>query len=135
MMGPQMRRPPSRPQRPKGFKAFFPYAFGLAKGFLSRLFYIVSLVWETAPMLFIGMVALCILDGVIPVIGSYITKDLLNGIQGLLGSSSSGDVYTDVFVTLRPVLFLFVFFFIYLAVPKYTVLVTAKTTHIRSFHI
>ena len=108
-----MRHAHRRPERPKGFKAFFPYVFGLAKGFLSRLFYIVSLVWETAPLLFIGMVALCILDGILPVIGSYITKDLLNGIQGLLGSTSSGDIYTDVFVTLRPVLFLFLFLFIH----------------------
>ena len=113
MMGPTMRHAPRRPERPKGFKAFIPYVFGLAKGFLSRLFYIVSLVWETAPLLFIGMVALCILDGILPVIGSYITKDLLNGIQGLLGSASSGDIYTDVFVTLRPVLFLFLFLFIH----------------------
>ena len=115
-----MRHPPMRTQRPKGFKAFFPYAFGLAKGFLSRLFYIVSLVWESAPWLFISMVLLCILDGVLPVIGSYITKDLLNGIQGLLsaGTKSSGDLYTDIFVTLRPVLFLFVFLFIYQFISK-----------------
>ena len=95
MTGSQAKHHPQRPERPKGFKAFFPYIFGLAKDFLSRLFYIVSLVWETAPLLFVGMVALCILDGVIPVIGSYITKDLLNGIQGLIGQSSSGDIYTD----------------------------------------
>ena len=119
MTGPRMHAPHApRPERPKGFKAFFPYAFGLAKGFLSRLFYIVSLVWETAPMLFISMVLLCILDGVLPVVGSYITKDLLNGIQALLGSTSSGDIYTDIFVTLRPVLFLFLFFFIYQFITK-----------------
>ena len=111
MMGRPMRQPPSAPPRPKGFRAFFSYAISLAKGFFGRLFYIVSLVWETAPMLFIAMVALCILDGLLPVIGSYITKDLLNGIQALIGSSSSGDVYTDIFVTLRPVLFLFLFLF------------------------
>ena len=113
MMGRPMQQPPSAPPRPKGLRAFFPYIFGLAKGFLGRLFYIVSLVWETAPMLFIAMVALCVLDGILPVVGSYITKDLLNGMQGLLGSTSSGDLYEDIFVTMRPVLFLFVFLFIY----------------------
>ena len=119
MTGPRMHAPHApRPERPKGFRAFFPYAFGLAKGFLSRLFYIVSLVWETAPLLFISMVLLCILDGVLPVVGSYITKDLLNGIQALLGSTSSGDIYTDIFVTLRPVLFLFLFLFIYQFITK-----------------
>ena len=64
------------------------------------------------------MVVLCVLDGIIPVIGSYITKDLLNGIQGLLGSTSSGDLYTDIFITLRPVLFLFVFLFVYQFISK-----------------
>lgn len=113
-----MTRPPyttgkKGQERPKGIKGFFPYIFGLAKGFLSRLFYIVSLVWETAPALFIAMIFLCVLDGLMPVVGSYITKYLLDGIQSLIGAESLGSVYEDFFVTLRPVLFLFLLLFVH----------------------
>ena len=85
------------------------------KSFFKRLFYIISLVWETAPWLFIGMILLCLVDGVMPVIGSYITKFLLDGIQSLISASveSSGDVINDIFTTLYPVLFLFILQFIY----------------------
>lgn len=87
----------------------------VVKGFFSRLFYIISLVWETAPWLFIGMVLLCLVDGVMPVIGSYITKFLLDGIQSLITQAvkPSGDIFNDIFTTLYPVLFLFILQFIY----------------------
>ena len=58
--------------------------FGMIKGFLSRLFYIISLVWETAPWLFISMIALCLIDGFMPVIGSWITKFLVDNISELV---------------------------------------------------
>ena len=58
--------------------------FGMIKGFLSRLFYIISLVWETAPWLFISMIALCLIDGFMPVIGSWITKFLVDSISKLV---------------------------------------------------
>ena len=89
------------------------------KSFFSRLFYIISLVWETAPLLFIGMIFLCLLDGVMPVIGSYITKFLLDGIQSLIttgagrGFETSGNVFSDIYTVLYPVLFLFILQFIY----------------------
>ena len=87
----------------------------VVKSFFTRLFYIISLVWETAPWLFIAMILLCLVDGVMPVIGSYITKFLLDGIQSLIANSaeSSGDVFKDIFTTLYPVLFLFILQFIY----------------------
>ena len=82
----------------------------VVKSFFSRLFYIISLVWETAPWLFVAMILLCLVDGVMPVIGSYITKFLLDGIQSLITQSvkPSGDVWNDIFTTLYPVLFLFI---------------------------
>ena len=58
--------------------------FCMIKGFVSRLFYIISLVWETAPWLFIAMIALCLIDGFMPVIGSWITKFLVDNISGLV---------------------------------------------------
>ena len=119
---PMPPRPP-RPQndgleRPKKIKDVPSYAFKRVKGFLSRLFYIVSLVWEAAPMLLIAMAALCAFDGVLPVIGAYISKDLLNEIAKLIGTVSLGDVWENILVTMKPLLFLFLAYFIYLFLKK-----------------
>ena len=84
------------------------------KGFLSRLFYIISLVWQTAPMLLIVMALLCVLNGVLPVVGAYITKYLLDEVSALIGTSSLGNVYDDLFTTLRPIVFLLILQFVYL---------------------
>ena len=102
-----------RPQ-PKNLAEFFKYLFGAVKSFLSRLYYIISLVWQTAPSILIVMVLLCILDGVLPVIGAYISKDLLNEISSLLLIRDTlGDVGKEIFSALRPLFFLFLlqFFF------------------------
>ena len=115
---PPSYKPQQPPKRPKGFKAFFPYVFGQISSFLKRLFYIISLVWETAPLLFVAMVLLCVAEGLMPVAGSYITKFLLDGVQGLIGTASSGSVYDDIFVTMRPIIFLFVLFFLHQLVKR-----------------
>ena len=119
--GPGMRGmppgPPRRmhaPERPKGLKNLVRYFYNMTRDFLKRLFYIISLVWETAPGIFIAMIALCAVDGLLPVAGSYITKFLLDGVADLIGTASSGNLYDDLFVRMRPLLFLFILQFIYL---------------------
>ena len=121
MNGPGMRgappRPPHRvqkPERPKGLKNLMRYFYNMVRDFLKRLFYIISLVWETAPGVFIAMIALCAIDGLLPVAGSYITKFLLDGVAELIGTASSGNLYDDLFVRMRPLLFLFILQFVYL---------------------
>ena len=112
---PPLPRGKNRPERPKGFKNRIAHMAASIKGFFTRLFYIVSLVWETAPLLFIAMIFLCIIDGLLPVLGSYITKWLLDGIQLLIsdGAVSTGDAWRDVLDVLSPIIFLFVLQFIY----------------------
>ena len=90
--------------------------FSKMRGFFSRLFYIIGLVWQTSPSVLVAMCALCILDGVLPVIGAYITKYLMNGIADLIADSPviSDSIATDLFVTLRVIVFLFVLEMIYL---------------------
>ena len=63
--------------KPKSIKEIPAYLVKVTKGFISRLFYIVKLVWKAAPPVLIIMALLCLLDGVLPVIGAYISKDLL----------------------------------------------------------
>lgn len=107
-------RPPKSTERPQGIKNLLPYLFKTMRAFLTRLFYIISLVWETAPGLFIAMIALCILEGVLPVVGSYITKFLLDGVADLAGSAKADSLYEDLFVTMRPLIFLLILQFIHL---------------------
>ncbi len=100
-------------EKPKGIKNIFKSIIAQFGGFLSRLFYIISLVWETAPAVLFLMAFFCLLDGLLPVIGAYISKELLNGISHLIGASSTGNITEDVFVTLRPIIFLLILEFIY----------------------
>lgn len=101
--------------KPKSLKEVPGYLIKRVKGFLFRLFYIISLVWETAPVIFILMALFCVLDGVLPVIGAYISKDILNSVADLITSDTkSGATFKEVFDTLRPVLFLLVLQFVYM---------------------
>lgn len=115
MMPPPHRHIRKRPKRekPKNLKELLLRFFGGIKAFLSRLFYIISLVWETAPHVFIVMIALCVLNGVLPVVGAYISRDLLNEISVLIGASL-GSFAEEILGALKPVLFLFVLQFVYL---------------------
>ena len=115
------KRPPNKSEGRghKGLKELIPSMASKVKDFLSRLFYIISLVWETAPAILIFMIVLCVVDGVLPVFGAYITKDLLNVIAELIGSSSFSDTKaTEIFVVLKPVLFLLLLEFIYLFLKR-----------------
>ena len=114
MTPPNLQTGKKAPKRkPKNLKEFITGFFSGIKAFLSRLFYIISLVWETAPIILIAMVLLCVFDGVLPVFGAYITRDLLNEISLLIGSEL-GEVADEIFKALKPVLFLFVLQFLYL---------------------
>ncbi len=103
-----------RQERPKGIKNLIPYLFRNVKSFSSRLFYIISLVWESSPAVLLFMALFCVLSGVLPVIGAYISRELLNGIADLIGASAVGSNFSEVFNTLRPILFLLLLEFIYL---------------------
>jgi len=111
---PHERMRKDREKRPVGLKKLPSYIKNQVKGFTSRLFYIISLVWEAAPAVLILMALFCLLDGILPVIGAYISKELLNGIASLIGSSASGSISSDVFGTMKPILFLLILEFSYL---------------------
>lgn len=120
-MGPRFGPPPfkeqKKNQRPKNAKEFF----GMIGGFFSRLFYIVRLVWETKPWILILLAFFCVADGLLPVLGAYISKDLLNAISVLLHDKeavmriSSGDLSLPVLLEgfLGTVTFLLIFYFVY----------------------
>lgn len=106
------------------------YLFSLVKGFLTRLFYIFSLVWRAAPALLVVMVLLCVVDGVLPVFGAYVSRDLLNEIARLIGDKAVNPSFVATFDIMRPLLFLFVLNLIYLFGKKVLTKISTMTTSI-----
>ena len=129
-----MRPPPNsklnKKERPKRLRDIPKYAYELIRGFLSRLMYIFSLVWQAAPALLVALVAFCILDGILPVIGAYISSDLINEIAALINKNAIKALPEDVFEALRPLLFLFVMNLVYLFGKKVLSKLTSMTTQI-----
>ncbi len=117
-------------QKPGSLKEVPSYLFGRIKGFTSRLFYIIGLVWQTAPAILILMALFCLLEGLLPVAGAYISSELLNGIAELIGSKMSGSLADDLFSTMRPLVFLFLLYFIYLFLNKIVSRINAMVTGI-----
>ena len=87
-------------------------------GFTKRLSYIASLVWGTSRFLFVAMVLLCLFDGLLPVFGAIVSKELLNVVARLIGTGTLGSVLDDLFITMRPLIFLFIVYFVYLFMVK-----------------
>ncbi len=112
-MGPPPKEISDGIPKPKHLGEVPSYLWKRTKGFFSRLFYIVRLVWETAPGILFLMCLFCLIDGLLPVVGAYISRDLLNAIADLLstGEAVAGAPFFDVF---RPVLFIFLLQFLYL---------------------
>ena len=134
MMNMGIPRPPRRQtdglEKPQRLRDYPAYAYKRVCGFFKRLFYIVSLVYESAPLMLFVMAALCLLDGVLPVVGAYISKDLINGIAALIGTAADGTTAERVFVTMRPLLWIFLAYFIYLFLNRIFTRVNSMVTSI-----
>ena len=77
------------------------------------------------------MALLCVLDGVLPVWGAYISKDILNEIAALIGTvSKTGDIKNDILVQLEPVIWLFVAYFTYTFIKRILSNFNSTTTSI-----
>ena len=125
-----MRPPTDGIAKPRRLRDWPSYLIKITSGFFKRLFYILSFVWEAAPFMFILMLLICLLDGILPVIGAYISKDLLNVIARLIGENSTGALRDDVLVVMRPAVMLFITYFIYLFLNKILVRVNSMVTSI-----
>ncbi|MBQ4324154.1 MAG: ABC transporter ATP-binding protein, partial [Clostridia bacterium] len=86
-LGPPM--PPKRQslyEKPKNIKDLPRYLGQVIGGFFKRLFYIVALVWQASPPLMIAMLLLCVANGVLPLVGAYVGKELLNAVNDVLAA-------------------------------------------------
>ena len=134
MNGIHMPPPPTKQddglEKPKNLRQLPKYLTQLVGGFFSRLFYIFSLLLEAAPLMFVLLVVMCILDGVLPVVGAYISKDLLNEVAILIGKNLQNTSADQVFNVLRPLLVLFVAYFVYLLLKRVMTRLNSMVTNI-----
>ena len=78
---------------PKNIREVPGYLKRLLKSFFFRLFYIFGLVWEAKPWILFVMLFMAIYNGVIPVVGAYISAALLNAlVKGITGEITSFSV-------------------------------------------
>lgn len=73
-----------RPTPPKSVKDVPRYLSELFGGFFKRFFYIVKLVWNTAHWIPVLLSFMALFKGVTPVIGSLISRSILNGLQDVV---------------------------------------------------
>lgn len=103
MYGPPRHYENKGEEKPKSLKELPSYIKNVVKGFFSRYIYIFRLVWETSPLILICMSIAALFNGLFPVIGAYITAQLLEAIsdaynvsQGLSVGISSEDALNGI---------------------------------------
>ncbi len=118
-MGPGFMPPRKRPddniEKPKSLKEVPSYIGKVLSGFFKRLFYIIGLVWEAKPSILIAMVFLCVITGLLPVAGAYISRELLNRISDAMGLFGSDSLMKEAFSGIVVIL---VFQFLYMFVSR-----------------
>lgn len=104
MYGPPRLKPESDGiAKPKSLKEVPSYVRKVVSGFFSRYIYIFKLVWETSPFILFTMSFSAIFNGVFPVLGAYITAQLLEAVsnaysvsQGILTTISKDDAFNTI---------------------------------------
>ncbi len=91
---------------PKNIKEVPRYLKNTFKSFFSRLFYIFKLVWETSPWILIVMMIIALLNGVLPVFGTYITARIINELSVTV---KGVDVAASTIISLFVVQFVYLF--------------------------
>ena len=92
---------------PKGIKDIPRYLGELLGGFFKRLAYIFKMVWETGHWIFISLLLVSVLTGIIPVISSVISKDILNELQKVVDIDEKTEFFASTVMLL--IIFMFVF--------------------------
>lgn len=97
----------SRVKPPRGISDL-PRFFGeLLGGFFGRLFYTFRLVWQTGPWILFTLIAIAILTGILPLVGSLLSKEILNGLQLVIQDANPAVFFGS------SVMLLILFYFLY----------------------
>ncbi|MBR5021962.1 MAG: ABC transporter ATP-binding protein [Oscillospiraceae bacterium] len=84
MPGKPMHMEYKRPTPPKSLKDLPRYLSEVFGGFFTRFFYIIKLVWKTSWWIPVILSFVALFKGVTPVIGSLISKNILNALQDVI---------------------------------------------------
>lgn len=76
--------------KPESFKEIPGYLKRLISKFFFRLFYIFTLVWEAKPWILFLLLFMSIYNGVTPIIGAYISANLINSLVSAYNASVTG---------------------------------------------
>ena len=134
-MGPMGYGPPGRGhfeyktiQKPTSLWDVPRFLRELLGGFFSRLFYIFKLVWKTGPWILFVMSFIALFEGLAPVIGSLISKNILNELQDAYTAYTGNEVVADFFAS--QAFFLLIFFFIYRILSQIITRINSAATRI-----
>ena len=140
-MRPMQKRPQNQIPKPKSLKEVPSYLANVIGGFFHRFFFIVKLVWEARPALMIGLVMLSFLSGVLPVLGAYITAELVDLISQVLhlAPENLGSFRENVAANFGPVLLLllgnFAFLFFNRIVTRLNHMLNNLAGEVITYHI
>ncbi len=92
-------------------------------GFFSRLTYIFRLVWKTGPFILITLVFIAAFEGIMPLVGSLISKEILNELGAVISGRDAaellGTAYSPTFIGSAAML-LVIFYFVHNILTKVT---------------
>ncbi len=97
----------NREPLPKNIKEVPRFLKNITVSFFSRLFYIFRLVWETNPWILIVMIFIALINGILPIFGTYITAQIINVLAGETAKETA-------MATAIGVLFVFQFIYLFL---------------------
>ena len=94
--------------KPKNLREVPGYVFRTVKKFFYRLFYLFGIVWETSPWILVFLVFMAVWNGVTPVIGSLIGKEVMNALaEAYISITTGGENQFRSVVTLLVLMFAF----------------------------
>ena len=118
---------------PKGIKDVPRFLCELIGGFFSRLGYIIGMVWKTSHWILILMIGSAVLLGILPVVGSILSKEILNELQEIISgravAEASGKPNAATFFGSMAMLLL-IFFFIFRVINNVTNRINMAVTRI-----
>ena len=106
-----MNDPYNRVAPPKGIKDVPRYLSELLKGFFFRLFYTFRMVWDTGHWILFAMIAVAVLTGILPIVGSVISSEILNAMQDVIEASGTDTSVGMFFASM--IMSLLIFYFVY----------------------
>ena len=90
-MGPMERaREKLKEPKPESLREVPGYLWRVVSKFFHRLLYIFRIVWDTRPWILFFMVFMAVFNGVTPVIGAFINKELLNSLASAYVAAVGG---------------------------------------------